>query len=92
MKQRGEYFIMGQTIQPLAGIEIEDIGQRTDHMTYLPGMEQIDSSIREAVLSAFAGYQPEAYTAQDVRQALNASIRTPWHFAALLSPAAEPLL
>ena len=91
-KQRGEYFIMGQTIQPLAGIEIEDIGQRTDHMAYLPGMEQIDSPIREAVLAAFAGYQPEAYTIQDVRQALNASIRTPQHFAALLSPAAEPLL
>ncbi len=37
-------------------------------------------------------YNPDAYTAADVRAALDAAHRTPEHFAALLSPAADAYL
>nr|WP_122012766.1 2-iminoacetate synthase ThiH [Maliibacterium massiliense] len=63
-----------------------------DHMTYLPGMEAISSDIMDQVLGAMRAYDSEAYTQADVRQALAHQTRTPEDFAALLSPAAEPLL
>ena len=63
-----------------------------DHMTYLPGMEQIDSDMMAKVLDAFTSLKPEEYTSDDVRGALAAEHRTPANFAALLSPAAAALL
>ena len=65
---------------------------RTDHMTYLPGMEQVDSSVMDEVVAAMNAYDYEKYTAADVRRAIRRSNRTPEDFAALLSPAALPLL
>lgn len=65
---------------------------RIDHMTYLPGMEEIQSDIMEQVVKAMNNYDYNRYTEADVRRALNADNRTPEDFAALLSPAALPLL
>lgn len=65
---------------------------RIDHMTYLPGMEVIESEIQEQVLSAMNTYDYNKYTEADVRRALARDSRTPEDFAALLSPAALPLL
>lgn len=65
---------------------------RIDHMKYLPDMEQIDSDIKDRVIEAMNGYNAEAYTENDVREALRHETKTPEDFAALLSPAALPLL
>ena len=72
---------------------LEDMKKnRIDHMTYLPGMEEIQSDIMEQVVTAMNNYDYNRYTEADVRRALNADNRTPEDFAALLSPAALPLL
>lgn len=65
---------------------------RTDHMAYLPGMEQLDSRLLEQVTAAMDSYDANAYTAQDVRKAIAKENRSPKDFGALLSPAAQPLL
>lgn len=65
---------------------------RIDHMTYLPGMEQVGSDILDRVLAARDAYDYEKYTAADVKRALAAEERSPEDFAALLSPAALPFL
>ena len=65
---------------------------RINHMEYLPGMEQLDHSMMDTVLSARAAYRPETYTAREVERALVADPCTPEDFAALLSPAAAPYL
>ena len=65
---------------------------RTDHMAYLPGMEQIESDVCENVMSQVRAYDYDKYTARDVIAALehdNCSIED---LKALLSPAAEPFL
>ena len=72
--------------------EIIEKSQRTDHMAYMEGMEQIDPTIRREVIEAREGYDAAAFGAGDVRRALSASSRGPREFAALLSPAAEPFL
>ncbi len=69
-----------------------DPASRTDPMTYLPGMEQIDSDIRRWVLSHMEAFNPDDYTADDVRAALSRTRCSIEDFAALLSPAAEPFL
>lgn len=67
--------------------------QRTDHMTYLPGMEILeDSDIGEQVISRMKAYDYNKYTAADVKRALEAEYPTTEDYAALLSPAAEPFL
>lgn len=72
---------------------LEDMSEhRIDHMTYLPGMEQLDSDIGETVLEARDAYDYHQYTEDDVRRAIDRDHRTPEDFAALLSPAALPLL
>lgn len=72
---------------------LEDQKQnRIDHMTYLPGMEQIPDDIMNQVVTAMNNYDYTKYTAADVRRALDADDRTPEDFAALLSPAALPYL
>lgn len=68
------------------------MNQRTNHMEYLPDMEQIPSNIMEEVLERFEAYDYNQYTKEDVKRALSHDIRTPEDFAALLSPAAEPFL
>lgn len=65
---------------------------RIDHMTYLPGMEVLESDIMDKVISAMEAYDYSQYTAADVRRALARESRSPEDFAALLSPAALPLL
>ena len=66
--------------------------ERIDHMTYLPGMEAINSDIGEQVISRMNGYDYEKYTETDVKRALAAEYPSIEDFAALLSPAAEPFL
>ena len=44
---------------------------RADPMAYLPGMEVIDSDVKDIVRAAMSGYDPSAYTARDVRRALD---------------------
>ena len=65
---------------------------RIDHMTYLPGMEDIGSEILDQVVTAMEAYDYNTYTAEDVKRALAHSERTPEDFQALLSPAALPFL
>jgi 2-iminoacetate synthase len=61
-------------------------------MAYLEGMETIDAAIMEEVLKTSAAYDRESYTQEDVRRALDAPECSVKDFAALLSPAAMPLL
>ena len=65
---------------------------RKDPMEYFPDMEQIHSDVRARVISAVDAYQPENYTAVDVRRALDHERVTIKDFQALLSPAAKPFL
>lgn len=65
---------------------------RIDHMTYLPDMEVLDSDVMDRVIAAMNAYDYIQYTEDDVRRALAHDNRTPEDFAALLSPAALPLL
>lgn len=65
---------------------------RIDHMKYLPDMEVLESDVMDQVLSAAEQYDPDMFTAEDVRMALAHEYRTPEDFGALLSPVALPLL
>ena len=65
---------------------------RKNHMEYLPGMEVIESDIREKVMSHMNSYDYSEYTAADVRAALEHDTCSIEDFKALLSPAAEPFL
>ena len=58
---------------------------RIDHMTYLPGMEDIGSEILDQVVTAMEAYDYNTYTAEDVKRALAHAERTPEDFQALLS-------
>ncbi|MCD7981700.1 MAG: 2-iminoacetate synthase ThiH [Clostridiales bacterium] len=69
-----------------------DPSSRTNPMEYLPGMEQIESDIRESVIRQMDSYDASIYTAGDVRNALDHETCTVEDFKALLSPAAEPFL
>ncbi|MBQ3378588.1 MAG: 2-iminoacetate synthase ThiH [Clostridia bacterium] len=66
--------------------------KRTNHMEYMPGMEIIDSDIGDRVIAAMNNYDPDAYTAADVKLALSKDSLYPEDFAALLSPAADAFL
>lgn len=63
-----------------------------DPMEFQPDMQQIESDIFDRVIQAREQYQPESYTAKDVQTALRKDALSFENFAALLSPAAEPLL
>ena len=65
---------------------------RTDPMAYLPGMEVIDSDLKDRVRAAMAAYDPARYTAADARRALEHERCSVEDFQALLSPAAAPFL
>ena len=45
--------------------------QRIDHMTYLPGMEVLDSNMLDEVTKYHDAFHDEDYTSQDVERALN---------------------
>lgn len=65
---------------------------RIDHMKYMPDMEVLESDILDKVLQYVENYNYEIYTEADVKRALSHERKTPEDFAALLSPAALPLL
>ncbi|MCD8353916.1 MAG: 2-iminoacetate synthase ThiH [Clostridiales bacterium] len=69
-----------------------DPSVRSDHMKYLPGMEVLDSDVKDIVLREFAAYDYDRYTADDVRRALSHDRVSVEDFKALLSPAAAPFL
>lgn len=65
---------------------------RIDHMSYLPGMEILESDTMKKVLEAVETYDYNRYTKSDVMQALEKEVLSTEDFGALLSPAAAPLL
>ena len=69
-----------------------DPSSRTNHMEYMPGMEQIDSDICEKVMSQVASYDYQTYTEKDVKAALEHRTCSVEDFKALLSQAADPFL
>ena len=69
-----------------------DPAARTNHMEYMPGMEQISSDIMDKVLSEMENYDYEKYTEADVKRALASSRIGIEEFKAFLSPAAAPFL
>ncbi len=69
-----------------------DPSYRKNHMEYLPGMEQIESDVREKVIFQMKAYDYNKYTAKDVKSALEHETCSVEDFKALLSPAAEPFL
>ena len=72
---------------------LEDMKEnRIDHMKYLDDMEVLDSDVDKQVVEAMNAYDYNQYNAADVRRAIYKENRTPEDFAALLSPAALPLL
>ena len=90
------YFIDSDTLPPAAlerkhRLE-QDPSFRTDHMAYMPGMEIIESDIKDKVLAQMQEYDPSAYTSKDVLRALSKDNCSIEDFKALLSPAAAPYL
>ncbi len=65
---------------------------RKNHMEYLSDMEQIDSDICQKVLAQMNTFDDAAYTADDVKAALQHETCSIEDFKALLSSAAEPFL
>ena len=91
-----QFFVDSEFLSP-AALEKKhrletDPSSRTDHMEYMPGMEQIHSDILDKVIGHVNAYDASAYTARDVQAALQHETVTPEDFKALLSPAAEPFL
>ena len=90
------YFIDSDELPPAAlerkhALET-DPSCRTNHMEYLPGMEIIDSDVKDLVLEAVSGYDYNSYSARDVELALSKETCSVEDFKALLSPAAAPYL
>ncbi len=65
---------------------------RKNHMEYLPGMEIIESDVRDRVMEQMRAFDYAKYTASDVRAALERDVCSIEDFKALLSPAAELFL
>lgn len=91
-----EYYVDSEYLSP-AALEKKhrlenDPGARTNHMEYMPGMEQIESDICTKVMAQVNAYDYTRYTAKDVKAALEHETCTMEDFKALLSPAAEPFL
>ena len=70
----------------------QDPSCRKDPLEYFPEMEQIDSTVRETVISRMDSYDYNRYTAADVCRALEHDTCSVEDFKALLSPAALPFL
>ncbi len=90
------YFIDSDTLPPEALAKKHrlenDPSSRADIMAYLPGMEVIDSDIKDKVLAEMNAYDPAVYTSADVERALTREHCNVEDFKALLSPAAAPFL
>ena len=65
---------------------------RTDHMTYWPDMDILDSTMLEEVLSYRDSFNNNAYTAENVRTAMRKQNLGVHDFMSLLSTAALPFL
>lgn len=91
-----QYFIDDETLSPAALKRKHELETnpacRTNHMEYMPGMEQIKSDVIQKVMEHMKSYNPDDYTARDVRAALSHDTCTVEDFKALLSPAAQPFL
>lgn len=91
-----QYFIDDETLSPAALKRKHELETnpacRTNHMEYMPGMEQIKSDVMQKVMEHMKSYSPDDYTARDVRAALSHDTCTVEDFKALLSPAAQPFL
>ena len=91
-----QYFIDDETLSPAALKRKHELETnpacRTNHMEYMPGMEQIKSDVMQKVMEHMKSYNPDDYTARDVRAALSHDTCTIDDFKALLSPAAQPFL
>lgn len=91
-----QYFIDDETLSPAALKRKHELETnpacRTNHMEYMPGMEQIKSDVMQKVMQHMKSYNPDDYTARDVRAALSHDTCTVEDFKALLSPAAQPFL
>lgn len=89
-----QYFIDDETLSPAALKRKHELETnpacRTNHMEYMPGMEQIKSDVMQKVMEHMKSYNPDDYTARDVRAALSHDTCTVEDFKALLSPAAQP--
>ena len=68
------------------------IDRNTNHMEYQPGMQQIPHDVMDEVIARMNACDFDAFTAADVRRALDKEVLSPDDFAALLSPAAAPFL
>lgn len=91
-----QYFIDDETLSPAALKRKHELETnpacRTNHMEYMPGMEQIKSDVMQKVMEHMKSYNPDDYTARDVRAALSHDTCTVEDFKALLSPTAQPFL
>ena len=91
-----QYFIDDETLSPAALKRKHELETnpacRTNHMEYMPGMEQIKSDVMQKVMEHMKSYNPDDYTARDVRAALSHDTCTVEDFKALLSPAAQSFL
>ena len=69
------YFVDSDTLPPEALARKHRLEQdpsfRTNHMEYMPGMEIIDSDIKDKVLALMDDYDPSLYTAKEVMRALS---------------------
>ena len=91
-----QFFVDSQALSP-AALEKKhrlenDPTSRKSHMEYLPGMEVLDSDLKDKVLAEMGAYDYTRYTAADVKAALEHTTCSLEDFKALLSPAAAPIL
>ena len=91
-----QFFVDSQALSP-AALEKKhrlesDPAFRKSHMEYLPGMEVLDSDLKDRVLAEMQAYDYTRYTAADVKAALEHDTCSLEDFKALLSPAAAPFL
>ena len=90
-----QFFVDSQALSPAALEKKHRLEQdptaRKSHMEYLPGMEVLDSDLKDRVLAEMGSYD---YTrsAADVKAALEHTTCSLEDFKALLSPAAAPFL
>ena len=96
MQEENSFFVDGRHLSDAALArkhQLEnDPSIRKDPMEYLPGMEEIESDVRDRVMKHVNGYNPEQYTAVDVRRALSRNHLDEEDLKALLSPASAPFL
>ena len=91
-----QFFVDSQALSPAALEKKHRLEQdptaRKSHMEYLPGMEVLDSDLKDRVLAEMGAYDYTRYTAADVKAALEHTTCSLEDFKALLPPAAAPFL